>query len=198
MSAINEVSGTKSEGVIKERIKQSVRRILKMKHDLGMFDENVFVESAKDLDLIGDPEVRKEALKIARESIVLAKNNYMTLPVAIRDGIGREVDRKIKVHVTGPTIDSIPDQCGGWTIHWQGANYNEEFAYGRTVLDAAKDNDKWEVTSSCGVDINGASCEDENLDSLVAERNEADYIIVCIGERPYAGMFFSFINPDFQ
>jgi beta-glucosidase len=190
MAAINEVNGTKSQGVIKERIKQSLRRILKMKHDLGMFDEDTYVESAKDLDLIGDPEVRKEALKIARESIVLAKNNYMTLPVAIRDGIGREIDKKIKVHVTGPSSDSLPYQCGGWTIHWQGANNNGEFSYGRTVLDAAKDNDKWEVTSSCGVDINGASCEDENLDSLVAERKEADYIIVCIGEENHAGMLF--------
>ena len=180
MASINE---TKSKGnEVENRIDRSVRRILKMKKKLNMFDDQMFEEIRNDTEKIGDTEVRKAAEIIARESIVLAKNMNRALPIGSRDG-----GEKVKVHITGPTMDSLSFQSGGWTIHWHGAENDQEFAYGHTVLDAAKNNPLWDVSSSCGVDILGNSCDDEHLPILKEQRSEADYIVICIGEENYSG-----------
>ncbi|MBE0450756.1 MAG: glycoside hydrolase family 3 protein [Clostridia bacterium] len=71
-----------------------------------------------------------------------------------------------RVYVMGPDSDNIGIQCGGWTVEWQGT-MTEEFSWGDSILDA------FEQTSDFVVD-----CPDE-----------ADVIVLVIGEKPYAEMF---------
>ena len=176
------VDEAKERGTVEKRINRSVQRILQLKQQLGMFDDKMFDDSLGDLEKIGDPEVRKAALTMAHESIVLAKNRDRTLPILM--GAGED---KVKVHVTGPTSNYLTYQSGGWTIEWNGARSDQDFTYGQTVLHAANSNSMWDVTSSCGVDILGYPCNDENVTIVKEQRAEADYIIVCIGEENYSG-----------
>ena len=166
--------------VLEKRIDRSVRRILELKQKLGMFDESQRDESRSNLDKIGSVEDRKAALNMARESIVLAKN--LGLPITSRNG-----DAKVKVHVTGPTSDSLRRQSGGWTIYWHGAGSDDQFPYGHTVLQAAQNKTDWDVTSSCGVQINGDSCNEMNATVVKEQRAAADYIVVGVGEDVYSG-----------
>lgn len=92
--------------ISEERINQSVRRILKLKHDLGLF-EHVLADKSR-LDWIGIPKSKALALQAARESIVLVKNQDSILPIR----------KAKKIVVAGATADSKLALCGGWTYRF--------------------------------------------------------------------------------
>jgi len=89
--------------ITKEEIDNSVRNILRVKFSLGLF-ENPFV-SPGSRNTIPDPAFLDHALKVARESAVLLKNNNKTLPLS--------TDIK-SIAVIGPLADKPRDQLGTW------------------------------------------------------------------------------------
>jgi beta-glucosidase len=167
--------------VIQQRIDDSVLRILQLKNKLGMFHSDL-KEDDLEISKVGSKGRRAVALDIARESIVLTKNDGGTLP------LHNSNRKKLKVHVTGPTCDSLSYQSGGWTIAWQGASDNF-FEYGQTVLGAALGQSQWDVTTSCGVSILGDACDGDNQEIAKQQRLGSDYILVCVGEENYNGTY---------
>ncbi len=159
-----------------DRIDESVRRILDLKEKLNMFDEILVHGDDDNFSNIGSKVDRDMALSMAKESIILTKNENDALPIK---------NNNVKIHVTGPTADSIRYQSGGWTIQWQGVTDDHDFTYGTTVLNAVKSVPGWDVSSSCGVDILGNECVDDknNLNLHLVE--DSDYVIVCVGEEAY-------------
>src|SRR5438094_4686223 len=98
-----------NEGTVPvSRVDEAVSRVLSMKARLGLFDDPVRGIEAK--TAVGSAESRSLALRAARESIVLLKNERRVLPLA----------RDARVLVTGPACDSLPALNNGWTITWQG------------------------------------------------------------------------------
>ena len=148
-----------SEGSIKEeRLDDAVRRILKVKFLLGLFD-NPYT-NRKYIKDFGSAKHRDVARESVRKSLVLLKNNDI-LPIS----------KKTKhIHVAGIGADDIGMQCGGWTIEWQGKMGN--ITSGTTILEGIKSeiSDNSKVTYS--------------VDGLGG--NNADIGIVVIGEKPYA------------
>lgn len=152
------------------RIDEAVGRILKVKMQLGLF-ENPFpnIELAKHF---GCKEFTDANLEAARESIVLTKNENNILPLS----------KNLKVLVTGPTANMLSVLNGGWTITWQG---NEETLYPQeknTLLEA--------IQNKIGKDnvtyIEGTSFDkDINTKLAVAETKNADAVILCLGEPTY-------------
>jgi beta-glucosidase len=99
------------EGSISEgRIEESVRRILKLKFDTGLFD-NPFPDYGS-LGRIGMPEFQAVSRQAAEEAVTLLENRSSILPL----------DRKTRVLLTGPGAQSLPAAHGGWTYSWQGTN----------------------------------------------------------------------------
>lgn len=96
--------------ISEERINQSVRRILKLKFDLGLF-ENPFPDKNR-LGWIGNKDSKEKALNAARESIVLIKNNKNILPLKTPK----------KILVTGATANRKVPLCGGWTYRFAAAS----------------------------------------------------------------------------
>ncbi|WP_124245562.1 glycoside hydrolase family 3 protein [Cyclonatronum proteinivorum] len=94
--------------ITEARIDESVRRILKLKFDLGLF-ENPFPRNDR-FERIGRADSRAKALKAAQESIVLLKNEHDTLPL----------QSPKRIALFGPSAKSKRNLCGGWTIAWQG------------------------------------------------------------------------------
>ena len=93
-----------------ERIDDAVRRILRAKFALGLFD----TRATEDSGVVGSLEHRAVAREAVRKSLVLLKNNS-ALPIT------NEVKT---IYVVGSAADNVGMQAGGWTVDWQGVNGN--------------------------------------------------------------------------
>jgi beta-glucosidase len=146
--------------VPQSRIDDAVRRILRVKFAMGLFDEPPVVNPALTA-AIGSPEHRAVARQAVRESLVLLRNMNYALPLS----------KKLKrIAVVGEAADDIGVQCGGWTVKWQGEHGNVTHG-GTTILDAIR-----KAVPDTQVIY---SPEAINLDNIEA-------IIAVVGEEPYA------------
>lgn len=157
------------EGVIPEDlIDESVARILRLKFDLGLF-ENPYPDPAL-LEQIGTPEAAALSRQSARESIVLLKNDGI-LPLA----------RDSRIFLTGPGCDSLAALHGSWSYTWQGtdeAAYPQEL---QTVLEAFRSaHGKDNVFYSPGVTWDGAA----DYQRALRAAHKADVILCVLAERP--------------
>jgi beta-glucosidase len=94
------------EGIVSEStIDRSVKRVLRTKFRLGLF-ENPYVNPEKARDIVHAPEHQEMALQAAREGIVLLKNEGKLLPL----------NRNIRsIAVIGPNADDVKNQLGDYT-----------------------------------------------------------------------------------
>ncbi len=158
------------EGKIPEsQLDEAVRRILRVKFALGLFDEKERCPQS----VIGCKEHIDINHKLTQESLVLLKNNGV-LPL-------REQPKKIAV--IGPNADNITTQYGDWTF--TSHRPEEEFAIIKndyyTLLRGVKTVfDRSEVTYSYGCSVRDKN--DTKFDEAVKAANEADIVILAIGD----------------
>eukprot|EP01133_Synstelium_polycarpum_P007857 gene7857-9222_t len=168
------------QGLVPEsRIDESVRRLLNLKYCLGLFDNPYADPNNPWIATLGSAEDRDLAAKIAAESITLLANPNNTLPL--------DISNMYNVLVTGPGGNSLTNQNGGWTVHWQGAISDAEIPFGTTVFDGVKSvlkansaNVMYEVGTEIGV-INQTL-----IKSAVKHAKYCDAIIICLAEHPEA------------
>ena len=86
-------------------IDRAACRVLRLKFEMGLFD-NPYVEVKKAGKQIGTPEHREVAREVARQSVVLLKNENKLLPLS------KEVKR---VAIVGPNADNVYNQLGDYT-----------------------------------------------------------------------------------
>ena len=162
------------EGKISERrINASVRRILKLKRDLGLF-KNPLPETEKRADW-NRPEYKQIALQAAEESIVLLKNDGdSTLPLA----------KTAHVMVCGPAADSLSALHSSWSYTWQGWNTKFFAPETETILNAIREElGEANVVFHEGVDFAGNNID---TDAAVTDAEKADAVVICLGEDSYA------------
>ncbi len=164
--------------VTQARIDDAVRRILRVKYELGLFETPV--TSLNDYPKFGGAEFAKASYNTAAEAITLLKNNGNTLP--LRSGA--------KVLVTGPNANSMRTLNGGWTYTWQGERGDEYGAKYNTILEALRNKlGEGNVAFEEGVvyKMKGQYFEDSvvNIDRAVQVAAGADYVLLCIGENSY-------------
>jgi beta-glucosidase len=102
------------------RIDDAVTRILRVKFATGLMDQKPALQYS-----FGTPEHRAVARQAVRESLVLLKNEHNTLPLK----------KSARIHIAGKNADDIGNQCGGWTITWQGKS-SDTLPGGTTILTA--------------------------------------------------------------
>eukprot|EP00475_Leptophrys_vorax_P008301 TRINITY_DN1534_c0_g1_i1.p1 TRINITY_DN1534_c0_g1~~TRINITY_DN1534_c0_g1_i1.p1 ORF type:complete len:765 (-),score=180.80 TRINITY_DN1534_c0_g1_i1:524-2818(-) len=164
-------------GVIPEtRVDESVIRLLSLKEELGLLDGSCERTSTTGLGSAEDWDI---SLAIARESIILAKNDESTLPIA----------EGKTILLTGPGADSIFMQCGGWSLHWQGSRNDADFPYGITIKTAlsellAEDGQSTLVYHP-GCQFGETELDDCAVDALNLA-STADIVVYVTGELPYA------------
>ncbi len=141
------------------RIDDAVKRILLVKFELGLF-ENPFTDRSF-TSSVGSSAHREIARQCVRESLVLLKNNNNFLPLPKNTG---------RILIAGKNGIDLGQQCGGWTISWQGGSGN--ITIGTTVYQSVKNT----VSSSTEVhySFDGSSAQSGDIGILV------------IGETPYA------------
>lgn len=160
----------KDKSVPMSRIDDAVRRILRVKFMVGLFDRPKPDPALK--TEFAKPEFAQANLETAREVITLLKNSDNLLPLA----------RGRKLLVTGPTANLLSVLNSGWTITWQG---DREDLYPKdkpTILRAieklaGKDN----VTYVPGASFDRAL----DISAAVSAARNADVIIACLGEKAY-------------
>ncbi|GAM29239.1 hypothetical protein SAMD00019534_124150, partial [Acytostelium subglobosum LB1] len=165
-------------GVVPEsRLDRSVRKILNTKYAVGLFDNPYPDPKNPFLPTVGGAADRSLAAAIVAESITLLKNDKKTLPL--------KAGSLNNLFITGPSAHSLKNQNGGWSVHWQGAIYDNEFPFGKTILDGVKSNlNSSKVTYSLGAQF-GVKNE-TMLKEAAKYASLADASIVVIGELPEA------------
>lgn len=153
--------GVEHGEVSMERIDDAVRRILRQKFRLNVF-ESPFPDSSL-ISEIGVQEHRDIARQAVRESLVLLKNKKKVLP--LDKGYS-------KIVVVGEHANNSGLQSGGWTVNWQGTTENYKGA--TTILEGIQKLAKGEVV----YDPNASE-----------EHDDADVAIIVVGETPYAESF---------
>ncbi len=149
-----------------ERLDESVRRILRLKFELGLF-EHPFPRNDR-LYRIGTEENRLKALAAARESIVLLRNENDVLPA--RDpGL---------IVVAGMSANSKRNLNGGWTLTWAGGTEEQYPDDMHTIYTALKNE-----YPDAEVRLIEAELRSNANRELF---NSADLIIYAGGEEPYA------------
>jgi beta-glucosidase len=165
-SFIQNLTALVNEGTVPmSRIDDAVTRILRVKFALGLMDTNRSVLADRSLQKsFGSPEHRAVARQAVRESLVLLKNDKHTLPLS------RQAAR---IAVAGKSANDIGNQCGGWTVEWQGRS-GAVTTGGTTILAA--------ITKAAGPNTKVTYSRDG------ANAAGADVGVVVIGETPYAEM----------
>jgi len=144
------------------RIDDAVTRILRTKFAMGLMDAKRTPLADRSLhNSFGSEGHRAVARACVRASLVVLKNEGGVLPLA---------KNAARIHVAGKSANDLGNQCGGWTITWQGSSGRP--TDGTTILEAVQRavSTKTKVTTS--IDGSGAA--------------GAPVAIAVIGEKPYA------------
>ena len=163
------------EGTIPEsRIDESVRRILKVKHDLGLFEDYTF-PATNYPDFNGEAH-KRTALRAAEESLILLKNEQNLLPLP----------KKPRVLLCGPGADTMQSLNGGWTYTWQGDKTDELDVHQTTVRRALEE----EVGKKNIKYVPGCTFTEEgDYDAVTKAAKFCDVAVVCLGEDAYCEQF---------
>ncbi|CAK4154392.1 unnamed protein product [Aphanomyces euteiches] len=164
------------------RLDESVRRILRLKYDLGLFNKSQtpFVPPTA----VGSLEDQKEAKAMADEAIILLKNGPKTPVDAVNPKHVLPIeDPHATVFLTGPLADSKAFLCGGWTIFWQGTRNSSQIAHGISIREGLNRSFA-NLQYAEGVDTNGRAVEKRS--EVLAKAAKSSYTIVVLGEAPYA------------
>ncbi len=171
-SFYNELLDLVKKGAVPEsRIDESVRRILQLKYDLGLFDHPV--GNPSDYPDFGSEAHRKVAFQAAGEAITLLRNENQVLPLS----------PGAKILVTGPAANTMRSLDGGWSYTWQGER-DDQFASGHhTILAAIRQR----IGESRVSYVQGATFDRVlDLDSAVQAAAGVDAVVLCLGESSYA------------
>ena len=175
----NDLIALVKEGKVKqERIDDAVRRVLRMKFRLGLFEKPYWDKA--EYPEFGSAAHEAEAKKAADESITLLKNENNILP--IKQGA--------RILVTGPNANSMRTLNGGWSYSWQGEK-TELFAEKyNTIFEALKNKfGEGNVKHVPGVEykMDGQYFEENppQIGAAISAASGVDYIVLCVGENSY-------------
>lgn len=170
----------KENKISEERIDLSVSRILRLKLELGLF-ENPLPRNDR-FNRIGSAENKAKALAAAQESIVLMRNENNALPVP--------AEKTKKLLVAGPVANLKAPLGGGWTLRWMTSDesiYPKDMLTVYTALQKEFSEEKVMLAASAS--------------EIKTKAAGADAIVIAVGEAPYAEGFGSIIDinlPDDQ
>jgi beta-glucosidase len=144
------------------RIDDAVLRILRAKFAMGLFDPGRSSLADRTLQKsFGSAEHREVARRAVRQSLVLLKNDRKALPLS---------KTAKRIHVAGSNANDVGNQCGGWTISWQGES-GAPTTGGTTILAALR----------AAAGENRITYARDGLGAA-----GADVAVVVVGETPYA------------
>lgn len=151
------------QGKIAESIvDDAVRKVLRLKFEMGLFD-NPYVDPAMARKEVHNADAIGLALRAARESITLLKNDNKVLPLS----------KNIRVAVVGPNADNRYNQLGDYT-----APQPDETI--KTVLDGIRSKlpaSQVEYVRGCAI----RDTTESNIPEAVSAARRADVVVAVVG-----------------
>ena len=147
-----------------EVLDRSVRRILKLKMALGLFEQPYTDENLADQVILNEAN-RALALEMARQSIVLIKNEKQTLPLKPDD---------LRVALIGPLADNQTDLLGCWASAGRPEDVETIYDGFRKYLSTEQ------VLFNQGCSLTGDDTPD--LSEALEAARQSDVIILAVGE----------------
>jgi len=168
----------KAGEVSQKRIDDAVRRVLRLKLRLGLFDRPSW--SRSEYPDFGSAEHETVAKAAADESITLLKNEDNILPLK----------KGARLLVTGPNGNSMRTLNGGWSYSWQGEKVEEFAQQYNTIFEALQKkfgeaNVKYEPGVTYKMDGQYFEENPPEIHKAVAAATGVDYIVLCVGENSY-------------
>ncbi len=155
------------EGAVPEaRLDEAVRRILRLKFALGLF-ENAQTDPAQAQSALLKPEYRQKALEVATKSMVLLKNEGELLPI--------HPDKIKRLALIGPLADDHHEIMGSWS--WTGNPADSE-----TILEGLQQTlpSEIEIVHTQGCDLTGE--QEPNFSAAIETAQNADIAVLVLGE----------------
>ena len=155
-----------------EIVDEAVRRILRKKFELGLFDDPYkYSNEQREQKELNNPEHTKSAREIAAKSIVLLKNENNVLPLS---------KNKKTIAFIGPMVKSVKDNHGFWSVELPDVDYEKLIV---TQWDGVKNkvgkDTKMLYAEGCDVECTS----NEGFKEAVETAKQADVVILSIGER---------------
>jgi beta-glucosidase len=153
-------------------IDDAVKRILRKKYELGLFDDPYRYSDEKRAEkALSNPENRKAALEVAEKSIVLLKNENQTLPLS----------KSVKtIAFIGPMVKEYKANMGFWSVELPDVNYDKwVISQWDGLQNKVGKNTKLLYAKGCEVDGDNKN----GFAEAVATAQQADVVILSIGER---------------
>lgn len=167
----------KEDRISRARLDDAVRRVLRLKVRLGLFENPVW--SVDGYDEFASEAFREKAYQAAVESIVLLKNEGGILPL----------EQGKRILVTGPNANSMRTLNGGWSYSWQGHRADEFAGDYNTIYEALRDRFGSDMVEYVpGVVYSGYNWQSEavlDLRAVSKAVSRADVVVVCVGENSY-------------
>jgi beta-glucosidase len=170
MEMVSRLYNKHGEQLLKDRklseqtIDEAVRRVLRVKFRLGLFDKP-YADPARESAAIFNTANVAAAREIAARSLVLLKNDRNVLPL----------DKTVRsIALIGPLADSKPDMLGSWTGDGKPDDAVTLLAGLKAKVPQAK------INYAKGCDINSA--KDDGFAEAVRVAKESDVIIIAVGE----------------
>lgn len=153
------------EGLVpEESIDEAVRRILRVKFRLGLFD-NPYTPELPENERYLLPAFRRAAEQAAAESMVLLKNEGGVLPLSAEGG---------RIALIGPMADDKVHLMGSW----EGKGLPEDV---RSILDGMRSEfGPGRVTTARGCGFDGD--DDSGFEEALRTASAADVVVLCLGE----------------
>ncbi|MFO7680941.1 MAG: glycoside hydrolase family 3 N-terminal domain-containing protein [Chloroflexota bacterium] len=157
-----------TEGTVPEPVlDEAVRRILRLKFMLGLFEQPYSDEAEWETEIL-KPEYLDTALTVAQQSMVLLKNEGGLLPLPPDVG---------KIALIGPLADDHHEILGCWYRIGQDKDTESVLDGLRQVLPNA------DITHVVGCDLEGKS--EPDFETTVTAAQAADIAIMVLGEGEY-------------
>ncbi|ABQ04599.1 glycoside hydrolase family 3 N-terminal domain-containing protein [Flavobacterium johnsoniae] len=153
-------------------IDDAVKRILRKKFELGLFDDPYRYSDEKRAEkALNNPEHRKAALDVAQKSIVLLKNENQTLPIS----------KSVKtIAFIGPMVKEYKENMGFWSVELPEVDYNKWIVSQWDGLQN-KVGKNTKLLYAKGCEIEGTN--KDGFAEAVETAKQADVVILSIGER---------------
>ncbi|MNQ11765.1 Periplasmic beta-glucosidase precursor [compost metagenome] len=153
-------------------VDDAVKRILRKKFELGLFDDPYKYSDEKRAEkALNNPEHRKAALEVAEKSIVLLKNENQTLPIS----------KNVKtIAFIGPMVKEYKENMGFWSVELPEVDYNKWIVSQWDGLQN-KVGKNTKLLYAKGCEIEGTN--KDGFAEAVATAKQADVVILSIGER---------------
>ncbi|UOB17046.1 glycoside hydrolase family 3 N-terminal domain-containing protein [Abyssalbus ytuae] len=159
------------------RINDAVSRILKVKYQLGLFN-NPYPEEGTETNF-GKEEYARTALQAAQESITLLKND------TIKGKAVLPLSKNSKILLAGPGANSLATLHGSWSYIWEGVR-DDLYPESTLTIREAIENKIGKNNIITVAPERFDEIKNSHISLLKGYASQCDAIILCLGENSYA------------